>query len=162
MTLFKNNRLGLLLSTVLGVTLSSCGNSPLFNHVNADEVRTDNNQDPANVCPIEFHQAKLCAGITWTKPASSDGEGAFTLQFWDSVARDPKGPYVDPTNTVAVQLWMPDMGHGSSPVTIQKSAVGVYEVTRVFFVMPGDWDIRFQLKDKTKVIEQVVLPISVK
>lgn len=59
---------------------------------------------------------------------------------------------------VAVKLWMPSMGHGSSPVKVEKIAPGLFKVTQVYFIMSGDWEIRIQIKDKQtgQLIEQVV------
>ena len=73
-----------------------------------------------------------------------------------------------PTSTtpkimVAVKLWMPSMGHGSSPVKLDHAkdaghadVPGVFEVTHVYFVMPGDWEIHVQLKNGPKVIEDAI------
>jgi len=44
-----------------------------------------------------------------------------------------------------LMLWMPTMGHGSFPVTVEEVGVGLYEASQVFFTMPGYWDIHFQV-----------------
>ena len=50
--------------------------------------------------------------------------------------------FSQPQNEVKVSLWMPAMGHGSSPVQIEKLDTENYKVTSVWFIMPGDWDVR--------------------
>jgi hypothetical protein len=60
------------------------------------------------------------------------------------------------------------MGHGSAPVKITPQAPGVYEVSDVFFIMPGDWEIQIQLRtplagapDQFQVNEQAVQKIHI-
>ena len=53
------------------------------------------------------------------------------------------------------------MGHGSSPVKIKKLGPGEYEVTSIYFIMGGGWEIYFQLlTNKDDVLDEVVLPFS--
>jgi hypothetical protein len=60
---------------------------------------------------------------------------------------------------VAVVLWMPSMGHGSSPVSVAKIDVGTYRASQVFFTMPGDWEIRIQRLVNGAVVEQAVIAL---
>lgn len=66
----------------------------------------------------------------------------------------------DPYLELAVVLWMPSMGHGSSPVTIERLDRGTYRVSEVFFTMAGDWEIRVQLKAGNDVKSEAILPLS--
>jgi hypothetical protein len=44
---------------------------------------------------------------------------------------------------LAVQPWMPAMGHGTSVVPeVAETAPGVYEVSNVVLAMPGTWQLR--------------------
>lgn len=54
-----------------------------------------------------------------------------------------------------VKIWMPGMGHGSFPVTLEKIADGVFLASEVFFTMPGYWDIHFQVFDGEALKEEV-------
>ena len=130
-----------------------CGLSPALNHTNADDLPARANTTANAECPISFSRAKLCASLVWDKEPSEE-EGVFTLKFCKQ-GSDSK-VLVNPLNSVAVQLWMPDMGHGSSPVTISHVGTGVFSVTKVYFVMPGAWDIRIQLKEGSKIVEQAI------
>lgn len=80
--------------------------------------------------------------------------GSFVVEFYNP---DDRGQFVDLKNELEVLLWMPSMGHGSSPVTLEKVAPGQYRVSRVFFVMRGDWEIQFKLKNGNTVLEQSAL-----
>ena len=61
---------------------------------------------------------------------------------------------------VAVALWMPAMGHGSSPVTVGPQGGGVYSVSKAYFIMPGTWDVRVQIKKNHQLFEQAVVSVS--
>ncbi len=68
---------------------------------------------------------------------------------------------ITPHLPVAVKLWMPSMGHGSSPVVIKQVAEGTYEVSDIYFIMLGEWEIRFQLKNNNDVIEEQIQKITI-
>lgn len=113
---------------------------------------------PPTGCALELTNSALCASVEWTSGPASPQESEFILKFWkntDSV----QGPYVDPANTLSVILWMPSMGHGSSPVTIEKIQEGIYRVRRVFFIMPGDWEVRVFLKNGATAVDQAVVSL---
>jgi hypothetical protein len=104
-------------------------------------------------CELRFTTNGLCVDLVWDKMQTDSEYGIITLKFY---AKENPTVFVDPTNTPFVQLFMPSMGHGSSPTHVQKTSVGIYQVTNVFFSMPGNWDLRVQLKEGSKVIEQVI------
>lgn len=142
-------------------TLPACG-SPLLDHDQAgDYVAASRDTTPTpSACPLDFSHLGYCASVTWTTGPSSD-ESAFTLKFWVKNGGGESGPFVDPAPSVGVKLWMPDMGHGSSPVTITRTEAGVYQVSRVFFIMPGDWEVRVQIKRGTDIQEEVAAPVLI-
>lgn len=61
--------------------------------------------------------------------------------------------------TIAVVLWMPGMGHGSSPVTVERIDSGLYRASKVFFTMKGQWEIRFQIKNGDTIKDQAIVSI---
>ncbi len=69
-----------------------------------------------------------------TKAAAFDMEFSGDLSIYDDVS---------------VLLWMPSMGHGSAPVKLDKLGPAQFRVTNVYFIMPGDWEIRLSLKTPT-------------
>ena len=148
---------------VLAVAFVGCGKSPLLNHVNADELNFSSPRrtvtDSTAPCALWLEGSKLCASITWVTTPGEESDGELLLRFWNPERATEAGPFVDPElGTPFVQLWMPSMGHGSSPTRIAKQGPGEYRVTRVYFSMPGDWDIRVQLRRGSVVAEQTVLP----
>jgi hypothetical protein len=139
--------------------LTGCGQSPLLHHLNASDVRPTS-ETPSD-CPIAFDKEGLCAAIAWTKVPTDSENGSFTLTFWKKGAA---GDLTDPGDTVAVKLWMPAMGHGSSLVSVAptldsngRAVTGSFNATGVYFIMPGAWEIWVQLKQGSQIIDQAKL-----
>ena len=111
-------------------------------------------------CTLNLAQIGLRASLTWTQGPVSPTESEFILKFWNAETSTENGPYEDPTSVLSVVLWMPSMGHGSSPVTIEKLEPGVYRIRRVYFIMPGEWEIRTFLKNGATVIDQATVSLT--
>jgi hypothetical protein len=113
---------------------------------NAQEFKAD--------CQTRFLNSGLCLTWFWeTKPTSTEmGSLIFKTYRLNSVDQTPIE--VDLSLTPQVILWMPSMGHGSTPTQTVKVDEGTYRATNVFFMMPGDWEIRFQLKSGTEIIDE--------
>lgn len=111
-------------------------------------------------CDLQFAQSHLCASLTWTQGPVSPNESEFILKFWNEQNSSENGPYIDPVETLSVILWMPSMGHGSSPVTIEKIEMGVYRVRRVYFIMPGEWEVRAFLKTNNSLVDQAHVTLT--
>jgi hypothetical protein len=143
----------------LSLFLSSCGESPLWNHAMENNgLKKDSNEQVAE--SFKFSKTKFSFTLDWiTGPIK--GESKFILKSWHEDLGSLSGPYQDLPNDLHIYLWMPDMGHGSSPVKIKKLGTGEYEVNSIYFIMGGKWEIYFQLlKNKVDVLDEVVLPIS--
>ena len=143
--------------------LSSCGKSeptgePILEPL--AEIRK-----PLNVV---FPNTGLSASLTFKNEVSKVKKDApFTLRFWKTVGGDSvKGPFVDPgfvLNEDTVHLEMPAHGHGSSPVTIAQVGKGSdisFAVTRVYFTMPGDWEIWVDFVKDGNVIESAKFKVA--
>lgn len=57
-----------------------------------------------------------------------------------------------------VDLWMQmgQHGHGSSPLKVTQVAPGEYDVTRAFFPMAGEWQIRAFIGDEILILSVVI------
>lgn len=122
-----------------------------------DDVAPANDQKPAATCALAYANG-TCVDITWEVQPTDDAAGSFLLKFYS--ANTPEVA-VDPQAKVAVVLWMPSMGHGSSPVTVTPVSAGVYRATNVYFVMPGAWEIRIKLKNDKNETAEVVQAINI-
>jgi len=136
--------------------LSACAHPDYVNPTELNGAQNSVHQD----CPMTYTKSGLCASLTWTRGPISPDESEFLLKFWDAETSSENGPYEDPTSTLSVVLWMPSMGHGSSPVTIEKIETGIYRVRRVYFIMPGEWEIRTFLKVGTTITDQATVTLT--
>ena len=48
---------------------------------------------------------------------------------------------------IKAELWMPSMGHGSSPVGLFPQAGGCTAIRNMNFMMRGDWEVRLWLNN---------------
>jgi hypothetical protein len=122
-----------------------------------DDVAPAADQKPAATCALAYVNG-LCVDITWEVQPTEDAAGSFLLKFYSAATPEAA---LDPQAKVTVVLWMPGMGHGSSPVTVTPVSPGVYRATNVYFVMPGDWEIRIKLKNDKNETAEVVQAISI-
>lgn len=105
---------------------------------------------------FDFSQSDIQVQIQWKNNPTEKNENELILKFLNK----SNSSAIDLNYNLAVSLWMPSMGHGSSPVKIEKLDIGVYRVSRIYFIMPGEWDLRIQLKDNSTVVDQVVQKIN--
>lgn len=97
-----------------------------------------------------------CVSMKWEVEPTESEFGTFVFQVFSKETTE----LLDSDGTMAVVLWMPDMGHGSSPVTVEKIEVGTYRASKVFFSMNGQWEIQFKIKNGKDVKDQAILPIT--
>ena len=101
---------------------------------------------------MTFEKAGLCALYQWSVGPKGDGENSMTIQFFDAKTLTP----TEPSTSLKVALFMPDMGHGSSPTLITKNAPGVITVSKIFFIMAGAWEVHVNVGE-----EQQILPVVI-
>lgn len=109
-------------------------------------------------CDKLFKSEDLCMNVNWEVMPTKTTPGKMILTF---TANNDPGRFIDPKLTPFVQLWMPSMGHGSRPVTINRIENGKFSVSNIVFIMPGPWDIRYQLKNGTQVVEEIIQKINI-
>lgn len=109
-------------------------------------------------CALFLTTEQLCVQYQWTKIQTSETMGELDLSFYKLEKPDLK---VDPALKPFLKLWMAEHGHGSRPVFVEKIETGKYHVSKIFFSMPGKWQLRFQLlNDKNEVADQVTDEIN--
>lgn len=85
-----------------------------------------------NVC--SSFNTQVCGHIGHMSGMRSDSEAQFVTHL--------EIPNEVQVSDLKVELWMPHMGHGSSPVTITQFGVNKYKITEAYFIMPGAWEVR--------------------
>ncbi len=139
----------LLMFLILG-----CGESPLLHHKNEKKNPVSGIFSLQSV--PTFSVLKYQFKIDWDETPKLGGN-KFDLKMWDMNRGSDQGPFHDPPTEMNIFLWMPAMGHGSSPVKISKIDTGEYRVSEIYFIMGGTWQIKFQLIQNSKVIDEVDL-----
>ena len=94
----------------------------------------------ANVCAHLGHMTKL--------------DSSSEVQF---VAHVMVAQQVADMNVV---LWMPAMGHGSSPVKLTLTGLNYYQVSQAYFIMPGNWEVKMSFS-LNGVKHQITIPVNV-
>lgn len=111
-------------------------------------------------CYLNFKIEPVCLEIKWIEGPSSSTPGSFQLLIKSSNNPSLTQPLTHP---LFIKLWMPSMGHGSSPVKIEKISEGNYLIHQVYFLMPGEWEIHFQLKSNQgdQILDEAILPLAI-
>ncbi|NUN07342.1 MAG: serine protease spb1 [Bdellovibrio sp.] len=122
------------------------------NYISAEDLNPQKKPEETQNTAPEFPILKIRVSLKWSQPPTSQGAQDFILDFDGNVAE---------FETLAVLLWMPSMGHGSAPVKIERLSDYQYHVKNVYFIMPGDWEIRLLLKKDKKPIDQLYIPLMI-
>lgn len=85
-----------------------------------------------NVCSTK--NPDVCAHLGLHSALKSTEAGRFIVDIMT-----PNGA---PYTNLKVVLWMPDMDHGSSPVTLKEMGNNKYLATDAWFIMPGTWLVK--------------------
>ncbi len=96
----------------------------------------------------------------WETAPTTKTAGVLRFKIARANLLDETAVPVDPENIPTVLLWMPDMGHGSTPTSVERVDVGSFRVRNVFFIMPGRWEIRFQIKDGDTITDEAIAPFT--
>ncbi len=148
--MFGKTCLALLAFTILGCTKPEYLNRDINQLPSFEKTETASTLSNSN----------LKVSIRFLKVQTEEETGTFVLKFWRPNAADQSPVLQDVQGEVKVRLWMPSMGHGSSPVVVSKADVGTYKVDEVFFSMPGDWDIEVTVVNANQeVIDETKIPL---
>ena len=130
---------------IIAILLSiySCGKSPL-QLKKSDEITSIDDLQTGKF----FTTTNQSLNINWLSPINSTDEGHALLIV------KKNGVATDLPSSFNIFLWMPDMGHGSSPIKITKLTTGVYDLSAIYFIMDGDWQLRIQLKNGSTILEE--------
>ncbi len=138
------HKISIISLAVFILCLSACGKSPLFNHKTegdgASSAVAQTQQDPQEGqrnCMFTWTMGEqtLCAQVEWILPPIV-GENKIRLKF--------DAPVV---GQVLASADMPDMGHGTAPITVVRVDERTYEMHQVWLIMGGLWVIHVAVND---------------
>lgn len=97
---------------------------------------------------LTFKNKTLHAHAEFEVTPNVASEAVLLLDFKDAAAHEN----TEIADAVEVVLWMPSMGHGSSPTLVERVldengnvVIGAYRVSDMFFLMAGTWEVRVVL-----------------
>ena len=111
---------------------------------------------------LTFADGTVLADVTWLQPPRAPEENVMLIEWKDAAGRQ-----IEPPGAFKVVVWMPDMGHGSSPTKIARYAdrsgrptVGMYRVSDIYFTMGGYWEVQVKLRynggEETQVVPATI------
>lgn len=98
---------------------------------------------------LTFAQGAYHAHVEWTVGPLVSDYSTLSLHWRSGVDHQ----IIAAPGNFSVELFMPSMGHGSSPTTVEAQNDGSYKVSGVFFSMPGDWLVKVVLNEADGVQE---------
>lgn len=138
----KSARYALL--TLACFILAACARPQYLNPENTTPAASQKGSVQSG-CLARFKISNACVDIKWERLPTEKDFGSFIFTTTDGASGILTDfTSVSPANVI---LWMPSMGHGSTPVTVEQIAPGIYRANKVFFIMKGEWEIRFQIGD---------------
>ncbi len=123
--------------------------------------------DPAQTqnlsnCAVTFQELEYCLLWAWEKLPTSSEQGVLIFKVVRPSLLDGSAIPVDLESVIPnVVLWMPSMGHGSTPTKTVRVDTGSFRTSDVFFIMPGQWEIKFQFKSGDEVVDESIVPLSI-
>ena len=110
---------------------------------------------------LTFHKFGLIAETSWQVMPTTSKETKMLVQF-----SDERGQPVEADAKFSVELYMPQMGHGSGPTALERIldanddiTPGLFRVKNMWFMMKGFWEVRLTLK-KGAVTETLVQEVT--
>ena len=111
-----------------------------------------------------FQQGAIHAHLFWEQGPNNGTESVMRIEFMNGHTHSP----TEIPSTFDLDIWMPDMGHGSAPTQTQRvlnergePLPGVYRVNNIYFVMGGAWDVRLKLKEADGKEEMQILKVEI-
>jgi len=132
------NRLSLFLIYNL-FFIVSCGKSPLFDHTSEtglESLRSLTSLDSS----LHSISGEWNARVYWQQGPLVFDECQMTL-----MVTNKNGELVDFPSLPTLSPWMPDHGHGTSPVIVKRLEKGIYFFSEIFFIMPGFWEMQLDM-----------------
>ncbi len=140
------------------IVLLACA-KPRYENININNNETSLPAQKLSDCPLRLKNSGYCVTWAWEQKPMGSQAGSITFKILRANLLDQSIMPADITQDVTVLLWMPSMDHGSTPVKVSKVDTGSYRATNVRFVMPGDWEIRFQIKDGNNIQDEAIATI---
>ena len=108
----------------------------------------------ALACDFNFPLRGVCGTVRWTQGPVLRTESVMEIEFT---------PAIDASQLI-FDAWMTAHHHGTRPVSITVREDGIVEISKLYFVMPGEWMLRARLPlvdaDGTSLLELSEMPVQ--
>lgn len=122
-------------------TLASCGKSPLLNKVSPPLSEITGGV----LLTEQFRQEQLGFSVNWIISPALDDLSSFEFKLERPLRNN---------QSLNVYIWMPEMGHGSSPVEMKQLNSTDYLFSELAFIMPGLWVLHVEILENNQVMDQ--------
>lgn len=146
-------------SSFLSIFFLACAEPKYFNNSNPQKENVGGLEENKIECQATFSKSQLCINWYWVTVPTAKSSGTLIFKTFRPNILDQTAIELDLVDIPQVILWMPSMGHGSSPTKTERIDQGTYRTTNVFFIMPGEWEIRFQVKSGTEVVDETSIQL---
>ncbi len=136
----------MLMSALMFSSLVACANPDYVSNVKKENITEG--------CTVRFNKLETCGLIEWINAPAKKQDSNFMFVLDGALEKFSHA-------TLEVELWMPSMGHGSAPTVVRKINASTFDVSNVHFIMGGDWEIRFTLKEGALVLDEAIFSIDI-
>lgn len=159
----------LILQFFLFFLLQSCAKpnyqDPIANITVTKPQTSPETEKPQEInCELYLSKRQICLHLQWLEKPSSQNNSSFLLTFTQGKTSQVLSSenFENLVLNLKVLLWMPGMGHGSVPVIIKRNADSqTLTIERVYFIMPGNWEIRFQIKENENISDETFIKLFI-
>lgn len=146
---------------LIGALLLSACAQPKYVRAVEEESSPTSQEFSAASCAYKFSVSQTCLAWSWEKRPTPTERGSLVFKIYRANVYDGSAIAVDPAFPPSVLLWMPGMGHGSTTTSTSRLDLGTFRASNVFFIMPGEWEIKFQLKNENGVQDEVTVSVTI-
>lgn len=136
-----------------------CAKPTYLNQHEDDNVQNFQNEAQAT-CTKTFDQSKYCLIWKWEVQPTETEMASIVFKIYRLSLYDQTPIEINLADNPEVVLWMPSMGHGSSSTEVEKLETGTYRAVKLSFFMPGEWQIKFQLKSDNVVQDEAIVDFT--
>lgn len=141
------------------LALMGCAEPKYISQISQSSAPAVSSAEQISQCITKFTKSNLCLEWTWEIKPTSKEYGSIIFKVYRANLFDQTRVLVNLEAVPQLILWMPSMGHGSVPTQVEHLDVGTYRAKNVFFVMPGEWDLMFQIKNGIEILDDANVSI---
>lgn len=153
-------RSSLLILTAALFIFVGCAEPKYVNGPEGGALPSTSSDEAKTECATRFTTSGLCLSWYWEKVPTSSEAGRLIFKTYRLNTLDRTPIEIDTATVAEVVLWMPSMGHGSTPTKTARVDVGTYRSSEVFFIMPGEWEIKFHVRSDAGIIDEAKITLT--